>query len=295
MQTAQFKTNGVFDALLRGPSISSASSRGLNWNGYVTERHRAEGFERPEAVSDRYIVALWTMLPPICEYADVPGQFVKHRKPPRAIVLAPPGIIPAIRPHGQGDFILCALEPEFVNSVEVELDQRPNAEILYRRDFVHPAFARLMELLSAEANQGGPLGRLYADHLANALAMQLLHLGSQARKNKTDKVSVLPSHRLRRVIERMQDLQVDLDLQTLAVESGYSRSHFLRMFKGSMGCTPHRYLLQLRLERAKEMLRQRKWLLSDIAVICGFSSHAHLTKVFRDVVGVSPSEYRRLL
>ncbi|ADV81802.1 helix-turn-helix domain-containing protein [Terriglobus saanensis] len=295
MQTAQVNTQGEFDAILRGPSISSASSRGLNWNGYVTERHCVEPLERPETVSGRYIVALWDKHPPICEYANERGQIVKHRKRSRAMVIAPPGTIPASRSIDPGDFILCALEAEFVNGIKVELDQWPNAQISYQRDFVDPTFARLMELLSTEANQGGPLGRLYADHLANAMVIQLLHLGSRKRKNGVNKVSALPSHRLRRVIECMQELQSDVDLKTLAMESGYSRTHFLRMFRVSTGCTPHRYLLRLRLERAKEMMRQKNMSLIDIAAMCGFSSHAHLTKVFREFVGMPPSEYRRNL
>ncbi|ADV81801.1 AraC family transcriptional regulator [Terriglobus saanensis] len=295
MQTAQPNTNEVFDSILRGPSTLSASSRGLNWNGYVTERHSAEGFERPETILDRYIIGLWDKKPPVCDYADEPGEFLTYRKPPKAMVIAPPGILPAVRPHGRCDMILCALEPEFVNGVEVELDQRPKTKIRYQRDFADSAFARLMEMLSAEANQGGPLGRLYADHLANAMAIRLLHVGSQTKQNKRKKAYVLPLPRLHRVIERMRELQADLDLQTLAAESGYSRSHFLRMFRASTGCTPHRYLMGLRLERAKELMRQKNRSLIDIAATCGFSSHAHLSRMFHQVVGVPPSEYRRFL
>jgi AraC family transcriptional regulator len=93
----------------------------------------------------------------------------------------------------------------------------------------------------------------------------------------------------------MHDPVADLDLQTLAAETGYSRSHFLRMFETATGLTPHRYLLQLRLERAQELIRKGSTSLIDIAALCGFSSHAHMSRVFRQVLGITPSQYRRSL
>jgi len=80
-----------------------------------------------------------------------------------------------------------------------------------------------------------------------------------------------------------------------AVVLTYSRSHFLRMFETATGLTPHRYLLQLRLERAQELMRKGSTSLIDIAALCGFSSHAHMSRVFRQLLGVTPSQYRRNL
>lgn len=107
--------------------------------------------------------------------------------------------------------------------------------------------------------------------------------------------SPLPGYLLQRVIERMQDVHADLDLRTLAAETGYSERHFIRMFRATTGQTPHRFLVQLRLERATRLLQQRRASLIDVAASCGFSSHAHMTQVFRRVLGVTPSEYRNAL
>jgi hypothetical protein len=84
----------------------------------------------------------------------------------------------------------------------------------------------LVKLLSAEAAQGGPLGRLYADHLAHALVMKFLLATREEKLTNRHAASPLPRHLLQRVIERMNDLDVDLDLQSLANETGYSRTHF---------------------------------------------------------------------
>jgi AraC family transcriptional regulator len=85
----------------------------------------------------------------------------------------------------------------------------------------------------------------------------------------------------------------DLDLSTLAAEIGYSKSHFLRMFRVGMRCSPHQWLMQLRVERVKKMLRESSDSLIDIAAASGFSSHSHLSRTFRQFVGVTPNQYRR--
>jgi AraC family transcriptional regulator len=103
-----------------------------------------------------------------------------------------------------------------------------------------------------------------------------------------------PHSRLQRVMKRMEnELDTDLDLKTLAEASGYSRNHFLRMFRAATGYSPHQYLLHLRVKRAQAMMKNRSMNLIDIALDCGFSSHAQLSRVFRQLTGTTPSEYRR--
>jgi AraC family transcriptional regulator len=288
------RKNTHFDALLRGPSSRRVSSQGLNWEGFLIERHRVEPDERPESISEGYILGLWCNTV-IGEHPNGRGGHVPYTKHPGTITFAPPGIVPAVRQRNPFEIILCALEPAFVSSVEDEDNEPPTTRLPYQTGFHDATLRQLMRLLEAEAIQGGPSGRLYADHLAHALVMRFLLQGRTRRGNASPAAWPLPRHLLQRVLERMHDLVADLDLQTLAAESGYSRSHFLRMFEAATGLTPHRYLLQLRLERAQELIRKGSTSLIDIAALCGFSSHAHMSRVFRQLLGVTPSQYRRNL
>ena len=283
-----------FDALLRGPSSRGVSSQGLNWKGFLIERHRVDPDERPESISEAYILGLWCNTV-IGEHPNGRGGHIPYTKHPGTITFAPPGIVPAVRQRNRFEIILCALEPAFVSCVEDELNQPLTTRLPYRTGFHDATLRQLMRLLEAEASQGGPSGRLYADHLAHALVMRFLLHGRTQRGNASAASSRLPRHLLQRVLERMQDLVADLDLRTLATESGYSRSHFLRMFEAATGLTPHRYLLRLRLERAQKLMRKGSASLIDIAALCGFSSHAHMSRVFRQLLGVTPSQYRRNL
>jgi len=229
------------------------------------------------------------------EYLNEKSVYIPYTKYPGRFTFMPAGVIPAVRPHNPHDFILCAIDPVFVKAVGDELDQLPEEKPRFQTEVQDATLCHLVKLLSAEAAQGGPLGQLYADHLAHALVMKFLFTASPVKQNNRQAASPLPRHLLQRVIERMNDLDVDLDLQSLANETGYSRTHFVRMFHAAMDQTPHRYILQLRLTRAKNLLRDRNTSLIDIAALCGFSSQAHMATVFRKALGTTPSEYRRTL
>jgi AraC family transcriptional regulator len=79
----------------------------------------------------------------------------------------------------------------------------------------------------------------------------------------------------------------------MAQSIGLSTAHFARMFRKSTGETPHQFVLRQRVERAKAMLRAPDARVLDVAVACGFKTQQHFAKVFRDVCGVSPTEYRQ--
>ena len=108
------------------------------------------------------------------------------------------------------------------------------------------------------------------------------------------KLPALPGNKLVRVKDFVESsLDQDLTLEALAREAGYSRAHFLRMFRESTGTTPHQYVMERRIAHAEELLLTNELGVAEIAVACGFSSQAHLTLAFKKQTGVTPAEYRR--
>jgi AraC-like DNA-binding protein len=84
-----------------------------------------------------------------------------------------------------------------------------------------------------------------------------------------------------------------LDVPALAREAHASTAHFSRSFKRAFGETPHQYLQQRRIERAKELLRGTELSVTDVSLSVGFQSLGSFSTLFRKLVGEPPSEYAR--
>lgn len=89
-----------------------------------------------------------------------------------------------------------------------------------------------------------------------------------------------------------RDYAESLDLDTLAGAAGVSKYHFLRSFTAVYGITPARYLTERRIERAQDLLRATNVTVSEACTLVGFSSLGSFSAKFRQLVGVSPSEYQ---
>jgi AraC family transcriptional regulator len=71
-----------------------------------------------------------------------------------------------------------------------------------------------------------------------------------------------------------------------------SPHYFVELFRASTGQTPHQFVLTQRIERARRLLANRALSVLDVAVLVGFSDASHFTKVFRRIIGATPSRYR---
>jgi AraC family transcriptional regulator len=98
----------------------------------------------------------------------------------------------------------------------------------------------------------------------------------------------------RRATELLREhLDGNIHLARVAQECCMSTSYFARSFKVSYGISPHRWLIERRIERAKELLKQSGLPLIDIALQSGFSDQAAFTRTFRRFMGDSPGRWRR--
>ncbi|NIF20886.1 helix-turn-helix domain-containing protein [Candidatus Pantoea multigeneris] len=100
------------------------------------------------------------------------------------------------------------------------------------------------------------------------------------------------------VLRRITDyiaahLDQPLTLAHLAQEAALSEFHFARMFRHSVGMAPHQYVMQQRMNRARDLLSHTQLSLTDIALQCGFHSSSHFSNRFSQAFGIAPSLWRR--
>lgn len=151
----------------------------------------------------------------------------------------------------------------------------------------------LLDPLRRELLNERPPSAMFVLGLTQALAVHLVRRyrgpgGQRPRRN------ALQAYKLRRVIERMTaGLAEDFLLADLAKIAELSEFHFSRLFKHATGLSPSRYFIRLRMERARQLLRETDRSIIDIGMEVGYSSPSHFSQVFRREVGVTPSVYRQ--
>ena len=103
----------------------------------------------------------------------------------------------------------------------------------------------------------------------------------------------LPAYKLRRIVEFIRaHIDQPIRLERLAAAITMSPFHFHRQFKRSTGTTPHRYILEMRMERARALLSESDLPLAEVAAQVGFADQSHFTSAFRRTTAMTPRTYR---
>lgn len=115
-----------------------------------------------------------------------------------------------------------------------------------------------------------------------------------AARNATNGVSGLADWQLKKIVRYVdQNIDKRLRVSDMGLQVRLSSSRFSKGFKVSVGLSPYDYVLHRRIEIAKQMIGLTREPLSQIATACGLSDQAHLSKVFKRLVGVTPLNWRR--
>lgn len=130
---------------------------------------------------------------------------------------------------------------------------------------------------------------LLIDTISTSLALRIMQmLGAKL------KINTLKTERMKRVTDYINDnLDKTLSLDELSQVACLSHFHFARQFKIETGKTPHEYVLRARVEKAVKLTRLGAAPLSMIALACGFSSQAHMTRAVKAMTGSTPGQHQR--
>lgn len=196
--------------------------------------------------------------------------------------------------HGDVRHMHLHLEPSLLRRVAEDVGVHPERiEILPSVGTRSPEVEHVGLMLLRELHAGWLGGRMLADSLATLLAVQLLRHHTANPKQPAATRHALSSVALRRVTEYIEEhLAEDVSLADVAAVASISPYHFARLFREAVGVSPHQYVIDRRVERAKLLLIATDWSLAAIAREVGFANGSHLTMHFRRRTGVSPRHYR---
>ena len=187
------------------------------------------------------------------------------------------------------------LEPAFVRETAVENQLGANFEFLeiYKKE--DPLVTQLGLALLDEASSETPMGKLYAESLVQTLTLHVLRSYSTASAMMTRAGGGLSGYKLKRVKEFIDaNLENDLGLAEISSVAGLSQYHFARSFRKTTGMTPQQYVMQQRIEKAKDLLAQNSLPIVEISLRTGFKNQSHFTTLFRKFTNFTPKTWREL-
>ena len=170
-----------------------------------------------------------------------------------------------------------------------------NVELVGRTGFDDPTSAQIMQLLGKEAERTDASSSLFVEQAIDLLCTQLIRShSSHGAVTSTAPRRGLADWQVKRVTEYMTtSLDRLIGLDELAALVDLSRFHFCAAFKLATGMTPHEWLTNLRMQRAKHLLASTDWPIVNVALEVGYETPSAFAAAFRKVTGSTPSVFRR--
>jgi len=217
---------------------------------------------------------------------------IAFRQAPLRFDLFPAGLVmDAVSDRPATKSLVVALPPEWMppddGVTDGQIHLRP------RFQFVDVELRRLVWRLTTHHRSGEPLGHSYNGAVSRTLVDRIVRLQLALDARHPDSVGLKPE--ARRVVETLIDdsLQEPPSAAALAAKVGMGLGRFLREFKATFAATPHQYVQQRRLLRARDLLCGTDASLSTVALETGYASHSHFATAFRAATGMTPSDFRR--
>jgi len=207
-------------------------------------------------------------------------------------------IHPANRPifkrwHGSLAVFIVVISQAFVRKIELDLFCTTASYIPTLIGIRDSFIASMAQNAMQEMLRGHAAEQSFAEGLGKLLAIHVLRSYSDGIGHIVGVKGGLASSRLWRVVCYIDEhLNEDISLADLAMVVGLTPDHFGAAFKASIGKTPHRYHIERRIHRAKELLLDVTLTIAQVAHEVGFSSQSHFTASFHQITGMSPSEFR---
>ena len=275
--------------LPRPPLITSKNE---NWEDIYLQYERQPTFEIPEHIHLQHTVIIGMDNALKAEWW-IDGQFRNLQYNLGDVFIVPAGVSHRAYWKQESEGILLALEPESVIGAAIDSVNSDRLEIIPQFASTDLRLLQIARWLLIELQQKQMGSSLYIESLTTMLKVHLLRNYGAIEPNIPNYRGGLAQYKLKRAISFInENLDRDLKLAEIASLIEMSTYHFARMFKQSTGLTPHQYLVQQRLAKAKELLRSSKMAIADIGYEVGYKNPSHFAKVFRKYIKVSPTAYR---
>ena len=271
------------------PVLSSATQQ---WEGFLLERHVSEGFEIPQHNHSAILLSMQLNSSLRLEWKSESGGRSAVVDAGSLTLHGCTGRHGSVW-NGAYDRLLFELDSIHLERLTEGRFAGARIEVPDHWAFKDSRLENLLKILHDELRQGAPAGRIFGEQVGNAVAMLLAKQYSTVTPGVYGIGGRIPTSRLKKVFDYVEaHLHEDVRLSDLAKTAAMSPYYFAHLFKNSTGVTPHQYVAQRRIARAKELLRNSEISVFEIGVRVGYADPKHFRSLFRRQVGVSPSDFR---
>ncbi|WGV27377.1 helix-turn-helix domain-containing protein [Halotia branconii] len=270
------------------PYPSLLSSSWTTWKGIGLEHLQLPFGETPEYSLKQFVITI-----NLGQSFKVERTLDRHLQTgimfTGAVALCPMHTSQSIYWDKDANILWLSLEHELLTRNSIELLDTDEYEILPHLITQDALIYQIGLGLKAQLKTNGLDSCMYAESAATFLAVHLLQNYSTQKSSIQEYAGGLPLQKLKQVVDYIHDhLAQEISLNAIANYVGISCYYFCRLFKQSTGLTLHQYVIQQRVERAKQLLLQGEMSIADIALACGFSHQSHLNRHFKRLTGVTP-------
>ena len=284
------KEEGYKRIFSRSPLLSSVSAQ---WDGILVAYDYLLPGQTPEISVKQHGIGIFVEMPePALAERLIDGRFRREQVLQGDVVIVPANTWHRTSWNTAGGAIVLGLEPkEFTRTID-EIIERDRIELIPHFATPDPLVHQIGLALKRALENSGNTSRLYAETMTTALMVHLLQYYSAQQLTIPTYTGGLSKLKLQQVVDYIHaHLDRDLSLKELAAVVQMSAHYFSQLFKQSTGITPHQYVIHCRIERAKELLMQRKLTISDVAKVVGFVDQSHFHRHFKRLVGITPKAF----
>jgi AraC family transcriptional regulator len=283
------------------PKRPLLNSQTLDWKGGVLQHHCQPAGETPytRSIPTHHSIIVHhtqaepneTNLIPSEQWLD-DGQQVRLRQP-GDISIIPANTLTRNVWHREVDFSLLWLDSKHISQIAYEAVDPDRIEIIPRFAAPDPLMYQLILGLRSELELGESCSLLYVDSLITTLSLHLIRKYSVTKPLIQDYTDGLPKRKLQQAISFInENLTENLSLDDISKIVEMSPHYFTSLFKQSTGMSAYQYIIQCRIERAKELLCKQDLSIAEVSKKVGFQNQSHFSNVFHKHTGTTPKRYR---
>ncbi|WP_175753345.1 AraC family transcriptional regulator [Burkholderia ambifaria] len=196
--------------------------------------------------------------------------------------------------YGKFDFVLVELSHRYLGDLGREHDGLEIGGLSCAPDVQDAVLGHLAQAVANSLDGAGALNALFVEQMGLAIGTHLACRYGNARARDLERKGTLSPVKVALAKELlMEKADLGVSIEEVANECDLSRGYFIRAFSRATGRTPHQWLLEQRVVRARQLIETTDMTLAEIAAACGFSDQSHLNRLFARIVGHPPGAWRR--